>query len=84
MPPSGSAGSGDPVEDAPGQQSCQHRAHGVCGGELSHGQSAHSPQNGQSSPITADLVQRHMLSSEAIFVACQRRPMTPDSFRFNV
>ena len=32
MPPSGSAGSGDPVEDTTGQQCCQHRARGVCGG----------------------------------------------------
>jgi hypothetical protein len=32
MPPSGSADSGDPVEDATGQQSCQHRAHRVCAG----------------------------------------------------
>ncbi len=32
MPPSGSAGSGDPVEDTTGQQCCQHRARGVGGG----------------------------------------------------
>ena len=84
MPRSGSAGSGDPVEDTTGHQSCQHRVHGIWRGEPSHGQSAHSPQNGRSGPIAADLAQRHMRSSETIFVTRQRRPMTPDPFRFNV
>ncbi len=81
---SGSAGSGDPVEDTTGHQSCQHRVHGIWRGEPSHGQSAHSPQNSRSGPIAADLAQRYMRSSEAISVACQRRPRTPDLFRFNV
>ena len=84
MPRSGSAGSGDPVEDTTGHQSCQHRVHGIWRGEPSHGQSAHSPQNSRSGPITADLVQLYMRSSEAISVACQHRPISQDSFRFNV
>jgi hypothetical protein len=72
------------VEDTTGHQTCQHRAHGVWRDEPIHGQSAHSLQKGQPGPITADLAHQHMRSSEAVSVACQRRPMTPDSFRFNV
>ena len=83
MPPPGSADSGDRgghdrTAELPAQSA------GVWMDEPSHGQSAQSPQNGQSGPIMADLDQPHMRSSEAISIACQRRPKSPNSFLFNV